>query len=146
MDAALAILFLAVFEGVQLAILSWQALQIRRKMAAILPEGLTAGQAIAEAVFVFMEEIQKDPKKAEVVGGFIRGSAEAAWDQVSKKVPMLQGAGAASVQLDRIASKNPWMGFGLGLAQGFAPMAQEALANRSQAQKGGGKSSGGVNF
>lgn len=116
---AWAIVFLAIFEGLQLSILSWQAWQIRRKMANILPEGLTAGQAMADGVMEFMKRINNNPEDAKVVGGFVRGCAIVGWDEISKRVPMLNNQ--ANPQMEKMLARNPWASVAMGIAQAVVP-------------------------
>lgn len=135
---AAAVAVVAVAEMIQVIILNYSVSKINKKLALIIPEGKSADQILSDTVYTFMAELQSEPKKAEIIGGFIRGSAEAAYDQVAKKIPMLRGAEVANAQMEKLASKNPWVGLGLGVAQALAPMAKEAMENR----KGGGNTTG----
>lgn len=135
---AAAVAVVAVAELVQVLILNYSVAKINKKLELIIPEGESADKILSDTVYRFMADLQTDPKKAEIVGGFIRGAAVAGYEEIAKKVPMLGGGQQANAAMEKLASKNPWVGLGLGIAQAIAPMAQDALANRSQAQKGGG--------
>lgn len=136
MDPGLAILFLAVFEGLQLSILSYQAWLIRRRLDTLVPPEATPGAILADAVVQFMKCVQENKNgEAQVVGGFIRGAAVAAFEEVKGKIPILGGGTEVlDKNLEKLSRQNPWAGLLFGFAQAAAPY----IAQKVQEQQKGG--------
>lgn len=139
MDVGLAILFLAVFEGLQLSILSYQAWLIRRRLDTLVPPDATPGAILADAVVQFMKCVQENKNgEAQIVGGFIRGAAVAGFEEIKGKIPLLNAGGTEQIDknLERLSRQNPWAGLLFGFAQAAAPYIADSV---SKAQKGGGE-------
>lgn len=131
----------AIFEGLQVFMMLRAVKAIQQRMDAVLPEDTKAGDILAAGVISLMARIQNNPGDAQVVGGFIRGAAIAAWDEVSKKIPMLGGPQQTNAALEKLANKNPWVGVAMGLAQTFGPVLAEKMqegAQQGQTQRKGG--------
>lgn len=136
----------AIFEGLQVYMMLRAVKAIRDRMDAVLPENTKAGDIMAQGVISLMARIQQNPEDAKVVGGFIRGAAIAAWDEVSAKIPMLAGPQQTSAALDKLANKNPWVGIAVGLAQTFGPMVAEKVQQGAQPGQTRPKGTGGRQY
>lgn len=138
MDSGLAILFLAVFEGLQLSILSYQAWLIRRRLDTLVPPDATPGAILADAVVQFMRCVQENKNgEAQIVGGFIRGAATAGFEEIKGKIPMLGGGtDQLDKNLERLSRQNPWAGLLFGFAQAASPYIIKTVQEQ---QKGGGE-------
>ena len=147
-DLALLMAALVIFEALQVLIMNLTLRSIKAKMELIIPEGKSAEAILSDTVYKFMEDLQTDPKKAQIVGGFIRGAAVAGFEEIRGKIPMLGGAQQIDENLERIAKKNPWAGLILTGIQIAAPQLQQMAANQSSqssnsTKRGGGKSGSG---
>ena len=142
MDYLALILFAFVLmEALQVFLLSQAVKQIKSKVYELVPDGITPGQVVADAVICFMKDVQTDPEKGQIVAGFLQKSAIVAFEGVKQKIPMLGGVtGGTDEAMEKLAKKNPYIGLALGLAQAFGPMvvqkAQEAKTNAPSSSKG----------
>lgn len=136
---AIGVAVVAFAEMIQVILLNVAVRRIDKKLETIIPEGVAASKILSDMLFQFMNDLQTDPQKREVVGGFIRGAALAGYDELSKKIPMLGGSEKINSNLEKLVAKNPWAGLALGIGQAVAPMVKERLEIASQQQKGGVK-------
>lgn len=138
---------LVIFEGLQVLIMNITLSKIKAKLELVVPEGKTASQILSDTIVQFMSDLRTDDQKAKIMIDFIRVSADQAFDEVSKKIPMLKGAGEDNPMIQK-AIKNPWAAVGYGVAQALVPLAKEALDSRRSADQKGDQNSGSrrVNF
>ena len=142
MDYLALILFAFVLmEALQVFLLSQAVKQIKSKVYELVPDGITPGQVVADAVICFMKDVQTDPEKGQIVAGFLQKSAIVAFEGVKQKIPMLGGAANGTDEaMEKLAKKNPYVGLALGLAQTFGPVlaqkVQEGKANAPKSSSG----------
>lgn len=131
--------FITVTQSIEIYVLYHAVKSIRMRMDAVLPEDTKAGDILAQGVISLMRRIQENPEDAKVVGGFVRGCAIAAWDEVSTKIPGIGPATQTNEALEKLAAKNPWVGMGLGLMQTFGPMVAQQIqgAKPGESKRGG---------
>lgn len=131
MDVGDAIVIFGIIQGVALAFLAifefMQVYAIRKWLVNLIPQGAKPGDIMADGALALMERINTDPKAATIVGGFVRGAALAAWDEVKGHIPGLGGPVETSEALEKLAKKNPWFGLGLGIVQTLGPMVAQQM-------------------
>jgi len=126
---------LVVFEGLQVFIMNLTLRNIKAKLELVVPDGKPAAAILSDTIFEFMRAINDNKNgEAQAVGGFIRGAAVAAFEEIKPKIPLLGGGAAIDDNLERIAKKNPWAGLILTGIQMAAPAIQQM---QQQQQKGG---------
>jgi len=123
----------AIAEVAQVWLLRSAVMQIKERMDSLVPDGKRAGTVLAETAIDFMKMISENKEgEAQVVGGFVRGCAQAAFDEVKGSIPVLGAASNMDENLERIAKRNPWAGLILSGMQVAGPLLQAQMQ-----QKGG---------
>jgi len=146
-DLAWLMIALVIFEGLQVFIMNLTLRNIKAKLELVVPDGKPAAVILSDTVFEFMRAINENKHgEAQAVGGFIRGAALAAFEEVKGKIPMLGGGAQMDESLEKLAKKNPWVGIALGAAQTFGPIIQAKMNEKPGVNNAPRPGKGGVGY
>lgn len=132
---AVAIIVLALFEGLQVYSINKTAKYISKRFDEILPPGTKAGDIFSQGVLSFMKRLNDSPEDAAAVGSFVRGSALAAWSEVSAHVPLLKGGAESSEAMEKLKKKYPLLGLAEAVASVVLPAVQQKVSETATQQR-----------